>query len=92
MGIGRHGAPPPASDFGVGDPIDVGRRSDLDLRRDQALTVLDLCTSSLLHLYDLSPAIANAIQQDPIGEPYLALDMLLALCHHESTHDLSKSA
>ena len=43
-------------------------------------------------MYDLSPAIANAIQQDPIGEPYLAPDMLLALCHHASTHDLSESA
>ena len=33
----------------------------------------------------------------PIGEPYyapdmLAPDMLLALCHHASTHDLSESA
>ena len=27
-----------------------------------------------------------------IGEPYIAPDMLLALCHHASTHDLSESA
>ena len=33
-----HEAPPPASDLGAGDLIDIGRRSDLALRRDQALT------------------------------------------------------
>ena len=54
--------------------------------------MLDLCTSSLLHLRETSPAIADVIQQDLIGEPYVAPDMLLALCHHASTHDLSESA
>ena len=35
--------------------------------------MLDLCTSSLLHLRNLSPAIADVIHQDPTGEQYVAV-------------------
>ena len=82
-------APSLAPDLGAGDLIDGGRRSDLDLRSVQDLSVLDLCTSSLMHLRDLSPVIAEFIRKGPVGEPYVAPDMLLAICYHISMNDLS---
>jgi len=48
-------------------------------RTDQHLTVLDVRTSSLQTLRDLSPVIADVIKKDHTGEPYVAPDMLLAI-------------
>ena len=42
--------------------------------------------------FDLSPVIANVIRKDHTGEPCVAPDMLLAICHDVSAHDLSESA
>ena len=39
----------------------------------------------------LSPVIADVIRKDHDGEPYVAPDMLLAICHDISAHDLSES-
>ena len=43
-------------------------------------------------LCDLSPVIADVIRKDQTGEPYVAQDMLLAICHDISAHDLSEGA
>ena len=42
-------------------------------------------------LCDLSLVIADVIRKDHTGEPYVAQDMLLAICHDISAHDLSES-
>ena len=42
-------------------------------------------------LCDLSLVIADVIRKDQTGEPYVAQDMLLAICHDISAHDLSES-
>ena len=52
--------------------------------------MLDHCTSSLMHLRDLSPVIAEFIRNVLVGEPYVASDMLLAICHHISMTDQSR--
>ena len=39
----------------------------------------------------LSPVIPDVIKKDHDGEPCVAPDMLLAICHHVSADDLSES-
>ncbi|MFZ8927457.1 MAG: hypothetical protein ACO3CU_11950, partial [Candidatus Nanopelagicales bacterium] len=41
-------------------------------------------------LCDLSPVIADVTQKDHSGEPYVAPDMLLAICQYIEAHNLSE--
>jgi len=56
-----------------------GRRLDCDQWTYQHLTVLDVRTSFLKTLCDLTPVIADVVKKDHTVEPYVAPDMLLAV-------------